>query len=80
MAAQCGIQEDLGKKGCYGILQSMKTRQAFLEDEKHRIRIAHTPKHASWLNQIEIWFGILSRKILGDVQVLNRCRNWKGKY
>jgi putative transposase len=43
----------------------MKTRQAFLEDEKHRIRIVYTPKHASWLNQIEIWFGILSRKILG---------------
>ena len=65
VAAQCGIKEDLGKKGCYGILQSMKTRQAFLEDEKHRIRIVYTPKHASWLNQIEIWFGILSRKILG---------------
>ena len=65
VAEQCGIQEDLGKKGHYGILESMETRQEFLEDESHRIRIVYTPKHASWLNQIEIWFGILSRKILG---------------
>jgi len=36
-----------------------------LEDESRRIRIVYTPKHSSWLNQIEIWFGILSRKILG---------------
>ncbi|MCE5221575.1 MAG: transposase [Clostridium sp.] len=61
VAKQCEIQEDLGKKGHYGILESMKTRQDFLEDENHRIRIVYTPKHASWLNQIEIWFGILSR-------------------
>ena len=65
VAEQCGIKEDLGKKGEYGILESMKTRQAFLEDETHGIRIVYTPKHSSWLNQIEIWFGILSRKILG---------------
>ena len=43
----------------------MKTRKEFLEDESHCIRIIYTPKHSSWLNQIEIWFGILSRKILG---------------
>jgi len=65
VAAQCEIKEDLGKKGCHGILATMKTRQAFLEDESHQIRIVYTPKHASWLNQIEIWFGILSGKILG---------------
>jgi transposase len=23
-----------------------------------------TPKHASWLNQIELWFSILARKVL----------------
>jgi transposase len=29
-----------------------------------RIVIVHTPKHASWLNQIEIYFSILQRKVL----------------
>jgi transposase len=24
----------------------------------------YTPKHASWMNQIEIWFSILARKLL----------------
>ena len=29
-----------------------------------RIRLHFTPTHASWLNQIEIWFSILGRKLL----------------
>jgi transposase len=40
------------------------SQKAFLSDAKHRIRFVYTPKHCSWLNQIEIWFGILSRKLL----------------
>lgn len=33
--------------------------------EKHpRVQIHFTPTHASWLNQIELWFSILQRKVL----------------
>jgi hypothetical protein len=57
-------QQDLGKKGVRGILKSTKTRRAYLTAVEHRIRFAYLPKHASWLNQVEIWFSILVRRLL----------------
>ena len=64
VAEQCQIEDALGVKGKSGLLKSLKTRQAFLEDASHRIRFVYTPKHTSWLNQVEIWFSILGRKLL----------------
>jgi len=54
----------LGKKGKCGILESMASRQAFLTQRSHRIRFVYLPKHTSWLNQIEIVFGIVGRRVV----------------
>lgn len=64
VARRCQLEDDLGRKGQSGILKSMPSRAAFLQDTGHRIRFVYTPKHTSWLNQIEIWFSILVRRLL----------------
>ena len=57
----CNDSQELGIKG---ILKSMKTREDYLSSKDRRIIFHYTPKHASWMNQIEIWFGILMRKVI----------------
>jgi transposase len=36
----------------------------FNERQRGRFHFVYTPKHASWVNQIEIWFSILQRRVL----------------
>jgi len=64
VAESCGVATDLGKKGVRGVLKSVASRQAFLSESSHRIRFVYLPKHTSWLNQIEVIFGVIMRKVI----------------
>lgn len=65
VARASGLERaDLGEKGKSGVLHNRISRAAFLSDGSHKIVFHYTPKHSSWLNQIEIWLSILVRKLL----------------
>jgi transposase len=64
VAEACEVATDLGKKGVRGVLKSVASRQAFLSESSHRIRFVYLPKHSSWLNQIEVIFGVIMRKVI----------------
>jgi transposase len=46
------------------LIATMEQRRIWLEQPDKAIVFLFTPKHASWLNPIELWFGVLSRKII----------------
>lgn len=64
VAKELGIELELDRKGNLKHIKAMASRRAFLEEPTHRIRFVYTPKHTSWLNQIELWFSILARRLL----------------
>ena len=64
VAEACEITEPLGKKGVRGVLKSVASRQEFLSEPSHGVRFVYTPKHSSWLNQIEGVFGVIMRKVI----------------
>jgi len=65
VAETIGYSDDLEKKDVQGIVQSVQSNTKFLTDPSHRILIIFTPRHCSWLNQIEMWFSRLKRKVTG---------------
>ncbi len=65
VAKELGIELELDRrKGNLKHIKAMASRRTFLQDPTHRIRFVYTPKHTSWLNQIELWFSILVRRLL----------------
>ena len=44
---------------------------AFNERHGHRFTFVYTPKHASWVNQVEFWFSILERRVLRNRSFAN---------
>jgi transposase len=47
-----------------GPIETGRQRKDFLADPSKRVVFHFTPSHASWLNQIEIWFSTLVRKVI----------------
>jgi transposase len=64
VAAQIGDTSDLGVRFVAGVLRSKASRTEYLERPEHRIRFVFTPRHCSWLNQIELWFSMLARRFI----------------
>jgi transposase len=64
VAEQCGLQKEVAELRGRGGLKAMASRATWLSDASHRIQFVYTPTHTSWLNQIEMWFSILTRRAL----------------
>jgi hypothetical protein len=58
IAAFCDVPFELW------LLKTGKQRRAFFTDPTHAHVFHFTPKHGAWLNQVELWFSVLSRRFL----------------
>jgi transposase len=58
VAQWCGLE--INRKQ----LRTGAQRRAFLTDESHKHVFHFTPIHGSWLNQVELFFSVLSRRFL----------------
>jgi hypothetical protein len=47
-----------------GQYPTAKARRAWLSDPSHKHVFHFTPVHGSWLNQVELWFSVLTRRLL----------------
>ena len=64
IARECGLSASVAAANAQGHFKTMVSRKMFLNDATHRIHFVYTPTHTSWLNQIEIWFSILVRRVI----------------
>jgi transposase len=64
VARECAIELELDGKGNLKLMKAMASRGTFLQNPTHRIRFVYTPKHTSWLNQVQLWFSILVRRLI----------------
>lgn len=64
VAERCRVTTDLGKTGRTGILRNQASRRAFLTESGRSVRFVYTPRHCSWLNEVERWFSKLARAVL----------------
>lgn len=72
-----------GKKGKSSILKSQSSRTDFFHGKNHRICFVYTPKHCSWMNHIEIWFGIINSRLLKQKSYQNeliRVYHWRHSF
>jgi len=46
--------------------------QEFNARHGNHFHFVHTPKHASWVNQVEVWFSILQRRVLKHASFATR--------
>lgn len=63
IAHAIGDNQDPGEEGRPRHSKIDRYSTKFLTDRSHRIQILFTQRHCSWLNQIEMWFGTLRRKV-----------------